>query len=444
MTTIGSLFSGIGGLERGIEMALPGVRIAWQAENDPHALAVLARHYPTVRRYTDVKEIDGQAERPDIICGGSPCQNISNAGNREGIDGAKSVLWNEFARIVRVLRPGVVFFENVSAILGRGLARVLGDLAACGYDAVWETFKASDVGAPHRRDRLFLLAYSDCERVRELRWWRSGAGGTDQTELIDDGAGMADTGRGGLRSGQRELRARQSYADGRGADVGDGATTGATDHILADAYGQFSDERATLPGIGDETTRPIGRGMLEFDGRGSMAHADGETRRRSEGSALDQDGSETLRPRETEPRRRGGALADAESDGPNEGRTEPARERGGSDAPIGRSSSTAADPEGERSRRLPARRPDGEDSTDTHGGDHWLQTRGRAAHRWPPGPNAIQEWDGAQPAVRRSVTRLSGRLRRSDALRLLGNSVCPQQAALAFKTLAARACVSFR
>lgn len=95
----------------------------------------------------------------DILSGGFPCQDISNAGKRAGIDGERSGLWSEYARIICELRPRYVVVENVAALLGRGMERVLGDLAACGYDAEWQSIRASDVGAPHRRERIWILAY---------------------------------------------------------------------------------------------------------------------------------------------------------------------------------------------------------------------------------------------------------------------------------------------
>ena len=163
--TIGGLFSGIGGLELGVERAVRGETI-WQAERDPYARQVLERHWPGVRRYEDVCEIDKQAIRPDIICGGFPCQDISAAGKQAGITGEKSGLWAEFSRIVGVLRPCHVFVENVAALATNGLHRVLGDLAAFGYDAEWDTLGACCIGAPHQRERVFVLATDpncDCE-----------------------------------------------------------------------------------------------------------------------------------------------------------------------------------------------------------------------------------------------------------------------------------------
>src|ERR1019366_5237945 len=109
-------------------------------------------------------------------CGGFPCQDISTAGKGIGITGPRSGLWFEYARIVRELRPRVVVVENVSALISRGLDRVLGELSSCGYDAVWFPLRAADVGAPHRRERFFIVAYTDGMReqqstVREWQWW---------------------------------------------------------------------------------------------------------------------------------------------------------------------------------------------------------------------------------------------------------------------------------
>lgn len=138
----------------------------WQADSDPAARAVLAEHWPGVHRYTDVREIDARAQRPDIICGGFPCQDISDAGTnhrRRGLDGPRSGLWTEFRRVVATLHPSFVFIENVAALTERGLDRILRDLAALGFDAEWGCFTACEAGAPHTRQRLFLLAHANSE-----------------------------------------------------------------------------------------------------------------------------------------------------------------------------------------------------------------------------------------------------------------------------------------
>lgn len=150
----------------------------WQVEIDPFCRAVLAKHWPDVKRYEDVRRVharvNGEArcfcwhclEAVDVLCGGFPCQDISNAGPRTGIDGERSGLWREFDRLIGELRPRYVLVENTAALLGRGLSRVLGDLAARGYDAEWAVVSACAFDAPHTRERLFIVAYPRQERRR--------------------------------------------------------------------------------------------------------------------------------------------------------------------------------------------------------------------------------------------------------------------------------------
>ena len=161
----GSLFAGIGGFDLGFERA--GIRTVWQVEIDPYCRRVLEKHFPNAQRFTDIREC-GSHNLPtvDILSGGFPCQDISNAGKRVGIDGERSGLWSEYARIIRELRPRFVVVENIAALLGRGMERVLGDLAACGYDAEWDCFRASEFGAPHQRERLFVIAYPMRDRLQ--------------------------------------------------------------------------------------------------------------------------------------------------------------------------------------------------------------------------------------------------------------------------------------
>lgn len=163
---IGSLFSGIGGLELGLEWAECGTTI-WQVERDPYCRQVLARHWPTAERYDDVRTIGAHNLAPiDILCGGFPCQDISMAGKRAGLAGERSGLWFEFARLIAELRPRFVLVENVEALRRRGLSDILRELAARGYDAWWDCLPASALGAVHQRDRLFLLAYPNASHDR--------------------------------------------------------------------------------------------------------------------------------------------------------------------------------------------------------------------------------------------------------------------------------------
>jgi DNA (cytosine-5)-methyltransferase 1 len=155
---VGSLFAGIGGFDLGLERA--GTRTVWQVEIDPFCRRVLERHFPDAQRYEDVREVGAHNLAPvDLICGGFPCQDISSAGAKVGIGGERSGLWSEYARIIGELRPRYVLVENVAALLSRGLGVVLADLSALGYDAEWDCLPASAFGAPHQRDRLWLVGY---------------------------------------------------------------------------------------------------------------------------------------------------------------------------------------------------------------------------------------------------------------------------------------------
>ena len=166
--TFGSLFAGIGGIDLGFERA--GMACKWQVEIDPYAQRVLAKHWPQVRRHDDVRTWpQPDAERVDVIAGGFPCQDISYAGKGAGLSGERSGLFYEVARIVREMGPRVVVLENVAALLTRGLGDVLGTLASLGYDAEWHCIPAAAVGAPHRRDRVFVISYAEGERCGTWR-----------------------------------------------------------------------------------------------------------------------------------------------------------------------------------------------------------------------------------------------------------------------------------
>jgi len=164
------LFSGIGGFSLGLERA--GMRTVAFCEIEPYCRAVLTKHWPGVPIYDDVRTLTSDRLRadgivPDVICGGFPCQDISVAGKGAGINGERSGLWSEYARIIGEVRPRYVIVENVAALLNRGLDRVLGDLAALGYDAEWHCIPASAVGAPHRRDRVWIIAHAERHGFQE-------------------------------------------------------------------------------------------------------------------------------------------------------------------------------------------------------------------------------------------------------------------------------------
>jgi len=156
--TVGSLFSGIGGLELGLERA--GFKVIWQCERDPYARKVLAKHWPNIPCYDDVRTLNASTvERPDVLCGGFPCQDISSAGKGAGLAGERSGLWWEFFRLIRDLGPKYALLENVAALTYRGLGDILGYLSEIGYDTEWSELSACALGAPHVRRRLFIMAY---------------------------------------------------------------------------------------------------------------------------------------------------------------------------------------------------------------------------------------------------------------------------------------------
>lgn len=142
----------------GIGLAVGG-ELAWYAEIDGAASRVMAAHHPGISNLGDITAVDWRdAEPVEVLAAGYPCTDLSNAGKRTGIEGPNSGIWRNVADAVRVLRPRLVLLENVAAHLARGFGRVLGDLAEIGYDAWWTCLRASDVGAPHRRDRVFVVA----------------------------------------------------------------------------------------------------------------------------------------------------------------------------------------------------------------------------------------------------------------------------------------------
>ena len=170
------LFSGIGAFSLGLERA--GMRTVAFCEVAPYCRAVLAKRWPGVPCYGDIRNLSAQHLTADgiaidVVCGGFPCQDISLAGKGEGIEGSRSGLWSEYARLVGELRPGFVIVENVAALLRRGIDRVLGDLAALGYDAEWHCIPASYVGAPHDRDRIWIIAYPKRGERREEPYGRA-------------------------------------------------------------------------------------------------------------------------------------------------------------------------------------------------------------------------------------------------------------------------------
>lgn len=179
---IGSLFSGYGGLDLAVMDVLGGT-VQWHVEFDAAPSKILDKNFPGVPNYGDVTKVDWETVPPiDILTGGFPCQDVSLAGKRAGMkDGTRSGLWAEFANAISILRPRLVVIENVRGLLSaptdsvvefcawcmgetdsehnmRALGVILGDLSDLGFNAKWEIVSASDAGAPHRRQRVFIVA----------------------------------------------------------------------------------------------------------------------------------------------------------------------------------------------------------------------------------------------------------------------------------------------
>jgi len=191
------LFSGIGGFSVGLEAA--GMETVAFCEPNEYCQKVLRKNWPEVPIYDDVRELTADrlvrdGIRADIITGGFPCQDISVAGKQAGIEGERSGLWSECARLLSELRPRYAIFENVTNLLtgdgGAWFEQVLWDISEVGYDAEWHCIPASAIGAPHRRDRVFIVAYPNsndgrrghsAESPRRDAWMEPGSGGERQS-----------------------------------------------------------------------------------------------------------------------------------------------------------------------------------------------------------------------------------------------------------------------
>lgn len=338
--TYGSLFSGYGGLDLAVEH-LTGASQAWHSEIEPAAIAVHEAHWPGVENLGDVTTVDWSTVPPvDVLCGGYPCQPFSTAGKRQGTNDDRH-LWPHVADAVRVLRPRLVLLENVAGHLSLGFDTVLGDLADLGYDARWTCLPASAVGAPHRRQRLWIVATD----ANDGRWdgWRQG-----------DGAGSVGGREGWL-----------GWPAGAGADVA-----------------------ADTSNVGHERGRSARDGWPgSADHGGAPADADDAGRYREQGSQA----------RRHQVPRLVGLDPHERSDG-SERRS-----------PVAWGPYAAAIARWEHLTGRPAPNP--------------TDDRGRLNPELP-------EWMMGLPAG-----WVTGRVTRAQALRMVGNGVCPQQAVAAYRVL---------
>ena len=203
---VGSLFSGIGGFDLGLNLP-----VSWQVEQDKDCNRVLAHHWPETQRYHDVKEVGKNNLAPvDLICGGFPCQDLSVAGKRKGLDGKRSGLWFEFARIIDELEPGWVLIENVPGLLssgeGRDFAIILQWLAGRGYCVAWRVFDSQYFGVAQRRKRVFVVASFENGRCAEVLFEPSCCCG-DTPPGREAGEEVAGTIGGGSTDSRRGYRA---------------------------------------------------------------------------------------------------------------------------------------------------------------------------------------------------------------------------------------------
>jgi DNA (cytosine-5)-methyltransferase 1 len=201
MLRLGSVFSGIGGLELGLEWSGLGHTV-WQVEQNPFCRAVLAKRWPNAIRYEDIRLVRAADLAPvDLICGGFPCQDVSSAGKGAGLAGERSSLWREFARLVGEIQPEWVVVENVTSGAGRWFDAVVRELEQLDYAVLPLPLSARDVGAPHLRKRLFVVAHRD--RPRELQPIREVGQGRLIGGRASDGSGEAATHAIELGSGSR-------------------------------------------------------------------------------------------------------------------------------------------------------------------------------------------------------------------------------------------------
>lgn len=276
MLTVGSLFSGIGGLDLGLERA--GMRVIWNCEIDPYASRVLKKHWPDVPNIGNIKDVNwDDISRPDVLCGGYPCQPFSVAGHRQGEEDPRH-LFPWVANAIRHLRPKYAILENVSGHLSMGFGTVQGFLAEVGYDSRWDCVPAAAVGAPHLRDRVFIIATprpehrwlvadSNDPRSRDplrARWDAPWDGGANVAHASNEQIGRR---LGSVQEDQANVRGRS--CDGTGIQIDDGREWWPIEPAVGRvAYG-IPNRMDRLRGLGNAVVPQV----AEHIGRIVMTHA---------------------------------------------------------------------------------------------------------------------------------------------------------------------------
>jgi len=275
MFTFGSLFAGIGGFDLGLERA--GMTCRWQVEIDPFCQRVLAKHWPEVRRYGDVRKCGKHnLESADLIVGGFPCQPYSVAGRRRGAEDDRN-LWPEFLRIVKGLRPTWILAENVPGIVSLYLDTVLSDLESENYACWTFNIPACAFGAPHRRYRIFIVAHANQQRLAQRQGQRSNAQAQQPPSF-----GAGDKGRNVAhapcqsRDGSDNNRGGQSRPLSEFGDCGEKTRSFGGWWSVEPAVGRVADGvphrvdrlRALGNAVVPQVAEWIGRRILEVESRG--------------------------------------------------------------------------------------------------------------------------------------------------------------------------------
>lgn len=410
-----SLFAGGAGLDLGFKLACPAARTVCYVEVGIQNAEVLAARIEEgtldeAPIWSDVRTFDGTAWRGKVDCiiGGFPCQDISVAGKGEGIiEGNRSGLWFEYARIIREVRPSIVFVENVGALLIRGIDRVLGDLADLGYDAEWCRVSAAQCGAPLKRERIFILAHA---RLQHDEWDQ--AGRRQEEHRTEHPCGnMAHS----------NSKRRQQIAGSLPTHEGTQA--------WPEGQSSRNDIKPSSESSSMEDPTRLGRPGLDGESWGSRRRGVCET-----GEPV----GDTQREGRQEPRLTGWAASAAESgvglhSGPERPSSDVGNTQGG--GMEGDWAGREQEPPAQVGPRL----------------------SGRASGIFPPGPTAFDEWNDVlgryswlapaiaeeevKPDIRFMANGLASLVvqQRTDALRMLGNGVVVVQAADALTILARRA-----
>jgi DNA (cytosine-5)-methyltransferase 1 len=269
------LFSGIGGFSLGLERT-GGFKTVAFCDNEPKTHLVLKKHWPNVPIFDDVKTLTGdKLGTIDIITGGFPCQDISLAGKGAGLEGERSGLWFEFHRLIKETKPKWVIAENVAALRSRGLDQVLRSLAEIGYDAEWHCIPASAVGAPHRRDRIWIVAYPKLHDGRDgsstepqgwdsrMEPWRSGERQSEQSADKDVAYSNSS-----LATNGRECSSIEKQSNGRGNEQRGSGSDGWKGCVR-------SSRESSKDDLADPIIRRLERYTRDVEGRGERQEQNG-------------------------------------------------------------------------------------------------------------------------------------------------------------------------